>query len=101
MSLAVDFMPRKLASFRIDERVLEVIAILAERSGVEPQRYLENYFFARGKELSLIPPDAQPLGETRGGRREGAGKKKRQDGEHSQTEGSRDRDSAKDGDRNE
>jgi hypothetical protein len=70
----LDLMPRRPASFRIDERVLEVITTLAARSGVEPQRYLENYFFARGKELGLIPPDAEPLGETRGGKRQGAGK---------------------------
>ena len=74
-------MPRKPASFRIDERVLDAIAILAERSGVEPQRYLENYFFARGKELGIIAPDAEPLGETRGGKRSGAGKPKSQDGD--------------------
>ncbi|MBW4528691.1 MAG: hypothetical protein KME18_26580 [Phormidium tanganyikae FI6-MK23] len=74
-------MPRKLASFRIDERVLEVIATLAVRSGVEPQRFIENYFFARGKELGLIPPEAQPLGETRGGKRPGAGKPKKTESE--------------------
>lgn len=76
MTAAIDLMPRKPASFRIDERVLEVIATLAARSGLEPQRYLENYFFARGKELGLIPPDAELLGETRGGKRLGAGKPK-------------------------
>lgn len=69
------FMPRKLASYRIDERVLAVIATLADRAGLEPQRYLESYFFAKGKELGLIAPEEQLLGETRGGRREGAGKK--------------------------
>ena len=81
MTAAIDLMPRKPASFRIDERVLEVIATLAARSGVEPQRYLENYFFARGKELGLIPPEAEPLGETRGGKREGAGKPKQSSSE--------------------
>lgn len=77
MSAQVETMPRKPASFRIDERVLEVIATLATRSGMEPQRFLEAYFFARGKEMGLIPPDAQLLGETRGGKRAGAGKSKK------------------------
>lgn len=69
------FMPRKLASYRIDERVLAVIGTLAERAGLEPQRYLETYFFTKGKELGLIEPDEQLLGETRGGKRPNAGKK--------------------------
>jgi len=78
MTATTDLMPRKPASFRIDERVLDVIAKLAARSGVEPQRYLENYFFARGKELGLILPSAETLGETRGGKRQGAGRPKQQ-----------------------
>ncbi|MEP0917006.1 hypothetical protein NC981_09255 [Leptolyngbya sp. DQ-M1] len=76
------FMPRKLASYRIDERVLAVISTLAERAGLEPQRYLESYFFAKGKELGLIAPDEQLLGETRGGKRPGAGKPKKTEQEH-------------------
>ncbi len=75
MSEAIELMPRKPRSFRIDERVFDVIKTLAERSGVEPQQFLENYFFARGKELGLISPCEKPLGETRGGKREKAGRK--------------------------
>lgn len=75
MSEAIELMPRKPRSFRIDERVFDVIKTLAERSGVEPQQFLENYFFARGKELGLISPYEKPLGETRGGKREKAGRK--------------------------
>jgi hypothetical protein len=70
-------MPRKPASYRIDERVLKAIAAFAERSGMEPQRYLEQYFFAKGKEHGLIPPSAEPLGETRGGARPNTGPKKK------------------------
>ncbi|MCU0548707.1 MAG: hypothetical protein MUC48_05100 [Leptolyngbya sp. Prado105] len=73
----IEPMPRQPVSYRLDERVISVIETLARRSGVEPQRYLENYFFLRGKELELIAPEAQPLGETRGGKRAGAGKPKK------------------------
>lgn len=69
-------MPRKVVSYRIDERVLEAIAEFAKRSGMEPQRYLEKYFLDKGREHGLISPDAEPLGETRGGKRAGAGRRK-------------------------
>jgi hypothetical protein len=69
-------MPRKTSSYRIDERVAEAIKLLADRAGLTPQHYLEQYFFAKGKEVGIIPPEAIPLGALSGGKRQGSGKPK-------------------------
>jgi hypothetical protein len=69
-------MPRKPVSYRFDERVIEAIKELADRTGVTPNEYLESHLFQHAKIQGVIPPDEEPLGETRGGKRPGAGKKK-------------------------
>ncbi|WP_196528221.1 hypothetical protein [Nostoc commune] len=58
---------RKPVSFRIDELVVETLAKLAREENTSVNRYIETHFFRLGKERGFIPPDAQLIGETRGG----------------------------------
>ncbi|MCY6491925.1 hypothetical protein [Leptolyngbya sp. GGD] len=67
--------PRKNAGYRLDERCIEAIKELANRTGKSINEYLEDLIFQHGKINGVIPPEAEPLGETRGGTRKGAGKK--------------------------
>ena len=63
------FMPRKRRSYILDERVIEAIAELAAKQHMSANRYLEKLTFTHGKQLGVIPMDAEPLKETRGGDR--------------------------------
>lgn len=60
-------MPRKRRSYNIDERLISALAELAARDNMSANRYLENLLFSHGRDRGVIPMDAKPLGETRGG----------------------------------
>ena len=80
MSTAIE-MPRKNAGYRLDERCISALKVLAERTGVSVNEYLENLLFEHAKVQRVIPTDEERLGETRGrkkdgGKRSGAGKPK-------------------------
>lgn len=60
-------MPRKRRSYNIDERVINVLSELAQKDNMSANRYLENLLFTLGQQRGILPMNAQPLGETRGG----------------------------------
>lgn len=60
-------MPRKRRSYNIDERVINVLSELAQRDNMSANRYLENLLFTLGQQRGVLPMNAKPLGETRGG----------------------------------
>lgn len=60
-------MPRKRRSYNIDERLINVLSQLAQKDNMSANRYLENLLFSHGQQRGVLPMDAQPLGETRGG----------------------------------
>ncbi|MEM9093166.1 MAG: hypothetical protein AAGC93_31120 [Cyanobacteria bacterium P01_F01_bin.53] len=62
-------MARKRRSYHLDERVIEAIQKLAGDSYTSANRYLEMLLFDIAKAKGALPPDAEPLGETRGGDR--------------------------------
>lgn len=72
-------MPRRNRTFKLDERVLEALEVLAQKNNASVNRYLENLLFSHAKKEGEIPIDAMPLGDSRGGKREGAGRKSNQD----------------------
>jgi hypothetical protein len=87
-------MPRKNAGYRLDERCISALKVLAERTGVSVNEYLETLLFDHAKIQRIIPSneerlgetrgrkktdDTEPLPETRGGKRSGAGKPKKTD----------------------
>jgi hypothetical protein len=77
-------MPRKAASYRLDERVLAALDEVSREGNISVNRYLENLLFAHLKQVGKIDMALQPLGETRGsmkgeargGKRSGAGRPK-------------------------
>ena len=69
-------MPRKKAGYSLDTRVIEAVQALAERAGKSANQYLEKLLFDHAQLSGAIPPEEKPLGEIRGGKREGSGKKK-------------------------
>ncbi len=74
MSIVFLSVPRKKANYLIDERCIAAIAQLARRQNMSANRFVENLFFEMAKAEGLIPNDAEPLGETRGGDRSQSGK---------------------------
>lgn len=74
-------MPRKNAGYRLDERCIDALRELAKLTGKSVNEYLEELVFQHGKINGVIPPEEQPLGETRGGKRQGAGKPKQSQAE--------------------
>ncbi len=62
-------MPRKRRSYVLDERVINAIATLAAKSEMSANRYLEKLGWLHAQQAGIIPMDARPLGETRGGDR--------------------------------
>ena len=69
-------MPRKNATYRLDQRLVEEIQSLAKEQNTSSNRWLENALITLFRTSGRIPSDFQPLGETRGGKRENVGKPK-------------------------
>jgi predicted transcriptional regulator len=74
-------MPRSNRTFKIDDRVLEALDRLAQKSNTSANRYIETLLLSHAKQLGEIPMTAEPLGDTRGGKRQGAGRKSRHSSE--------------------
>jgi hypothetical protein len=68
-------MPRSTRAFRLDDRLLEALDRLAMKGNTNANRYLENLLMSHAKQAGEVPMDLAPLGDTRGGRRSGAGRK--------------------------
>ena len=70
-------MPRSRRTLTLDDRVWAVMDQFAKSSGLPFARWLERYFFDRGKAEGLIDPNENPPPDGRGGKRSGAGRKRR------------------------
>lgn len=62
-------MPRKNRTFRIDERLIDGLAQIARLKNMSANKYMEDLLLTLCKEEGVLPADALPLGETRGGDR--------------------------------
>ena len=62
-------MPRKNATYRLDQRLVEEIQSLAKEQNTSSNRWLVNALITLLRTSGRIPSDFQPLGETRGGKR--------------------------------
>lgn len=62
-------MPRKNRTFRIDERLIDGLAQVARLKNMSANKYMEDLLLKVCKEEGVMPVDALPLGETRGGDR--------------------------------
>ena len=60
---------RKATTFRLDERIIDVLDKVATRANNSRNKYLEILLMEHFKSLGDLPEDFQPLGETRGGDR--------------------------------
>lgn len=70
-------MPRARKNFLIDERVLESLDDAAKRAGCKSANaFVEQVLFQSLKTSGILGADAKPLKDGRGGKREGAGKKR-------------------------
>lgn len=72
-------MPRIGRTIKIDSRVLEALDRLAEKADTSVNNYIENLLLSHAKILGEMPMDSEPLPDNRGGKRQGAGRKKSQD----------------------
>jgi hypothetical protein len=68
-------MPRILITYRLDKRVTEALEVIAAKHGTNANHYLEMLLFSHAQAEDAIDIQANPLGETRGGRRKGSGRK--------------------------
>lgn len=66
-------MPRKNRTFRIDERLIDGLAQVARLKNMSANKYMEDLLLKVCKEEGVMPADALPLGETRGGDRTSSG----------------------------
>ena len=60
-------MPRKNATYRLDQRLIEEIQTLAKEQNTSSNRWIENALIGLLKTSNRLPTDFEPLGETRGG----------------------------------
>ena len=74
-------MPRKRFPVTIDTRLIEGVKMAAEDSGLSINGYMEQLLMGHLKNLGKLAMDARPLPETRGGKRSGAGKPKKDNGD--------------------
>lgn len=59
-------MPRKNAGYRLDDRCIDALKVLATRTGVSVNEYLEKLLFEHAKVHGVIQSNENRLGETRG-----------------------------------
>jgi hypothetical protein len=59
-------MPRKNAGYRLDDRCIDALKVLAKKTGVSVNEYLEKLLFEHAKVHGVIPSSDDRLGETRG-----------------------------------
>jgi|GEM_PF-6377085 len=71
----LDMVERNNKSFKLDERVLDALASLAQKRNASVNRYLENLLFSHAKQEGEIPIDAMSIGDNPEGKRFGAGRK--------------------------
>jgi hypothetical protein len=72
-------MPRKQINFKIDDRLIPAFKEAAQDAGMSINGYLETLLTGHLKHLGKLPMDVTPLPETRGGKREGTGRKPKDD----------------------
>jgi hypothetical protein len=72
----MQLMPRIPLSLKIDDRLIEGFKRAAKKSGLSLNIYMEQLLLGHLKGVGEIPIDTEPLPETRGGKRPGAGKPK-------------------------
>jgi hypothetical protein len=70
-------MPRKPKTFKLDERLIKVLDQAAERVGQTPGSLVEGLLWRYCQTMGLLDLSAEPSRDTRGGKREGAGRKPR------------------------
>jgi hypothetical protein len=71
-------MPRRQRMFRLDDRILDALDEVSSNAGhSSANQFVEMTLFNLIKAAGKIPADAEPLPETRGGKRAGAGKPKK------------------------
>ena len=68
-------MPRIPFTLRIDDRLIEGFNEAAKKAGLSRNVYMERLLLGHLKGVGEIPIDTQPLGDSRGGKREGTGRK--------------------------
>ena len=68
-------MPRTRVNYRLDDRVLAALNDLAGKG--KTNQFIEGLLITFLKDTGRLPKDFDPLPESRGGRREGAGKPRR------------------------
>ena len=68
-------MPRKDTKLRLDDRILDALREKAGESSVSFNALCEAILFNYAKSIGKLPIDADPLPESRGGKREGVGRK--------------------------
>lgn len=59
-------MPRKNATYRLDDRIIDLISEKAQDSNTSANRWLEDKLIELFKLSDDLPKDFRPLGETRG-----------------------------------
>ena len=69
-------MPRIPFTLRIDDRLIDGFNEAAKKAGLSRNVYMERLLLGHLKGVGEIPIDTQPLRDSRGGKREGAGKKR-------------------------
>ncbi len=73
-------MPRRNRTFKLDDRVLDALERLAANAHTSSNRYLENLLLNHAKDKGELSGDTLPLGDGRGGKRDNAGRR-RKDGD--------------------
>jgi hypothetical protein len=77
VSVPVLDMPRKPKTYKLDERLIEALEVLAERSGHSSTgSFVESVLWKYCQGQGVIGLAAEPSLETRGGKRPGAGRPK-------------------------
>ena len=61
-------MPRKRRTFKLDDRVLDALAVAAQRDNSSANNWLESLLINVLREKGVLPSGFEPLGETRGGK---------------------------------
>ena len=75
--MTAQVMPRIPFTLRIDDRLIDGFNKAAKKAGLSRNVYMEQLLLGHLKGVGEVPIDMQPLEDSRGGKRQGAGKPKK------------------------
>jgi hypothetical protein len=76
--VTLEMPPRVPKTFKLDERLIQALNLVAETANESPGSYVEKVLWRHLQGLGVLPITEEPPKDQRGGKRSNSGRKKRE-----------------------